>query len=473
MFTSLDFLAEGAADYNNEPKDQPRLLNEYDFIVVGAGTAGCVLANRLTENPNWKVLLIEAGGAENYIMDVPLLANVLQFTDVNWHYKTVPQKKSCLGMVNNQCNWPRGKVMGGSSVLNYMIYTRCNKRDYDNWKNQGCTGWGYDNLLPYFKKVENYQVPGSMNETFHSRAGHLTVTEASYKTTAAKAFIQAGQEMGMQLLDYNGDSQIGFSYLQSSIKDGMRDSASRSYLHPIRDRQNLHVKKNARVTQILIDPASKIAYAVTFVHGGRKYSIRARMEIILSAGVIASPQLLMLSGVGPKDHLQELGIPVLQDLRVGYNLYDHIAAGGVMFTMNTTDSLNVESLLRTAPPLQDFLENRKGPFTTAGGCEAIAFFDTERPGDPNGHPNIELLFVGGGINSYELIPGYLGLKPEINDHMYAKLGETPTFMIFPMLLLPKSRGRLMLKDKNPFTYPLIYPNYYAFKQDMATMIKGM
>lgn len=207
------FLAEGGDRLKRELVDQQQILPEYDFIIVGAGSAGCVMANRLSENPKWKVLLIEAGNNENLLMDIPLFVHYLQEFDINWNYKTEPQTNACLGMNNNQCRWPRGKVMGGSSVLNYMIYTRGNYRDYNRWAAMGNKGWSWSDVEPYFRKLENYKVSG-VEPGIHGTRGPITVSNQNWRSAAAKAFVHAGIEKGHSYVDYNGESQVGFSYLQ-------------------------------------------------------------------------------------------------------------------------------------------------------------------------------------------------------------------------------------------------------------------
>lgn len=232
---------------------------------------------------------------------------------------TQPSGNFCLGMENNRCHWPRGKVVGGSSVLNYMLYSRGHHEDFDRWSRFGNPGWSYEEILPYFKKVENFQIPEMFDPTYHGTDGYLSITYAPYHTKIASSLVQAGQEMGYKYVDYNGKEMVGISYSQASLRNGVRDSSSRAYLHPISKRKNLTVKKMTQVSRVLIDPTTKQAYGIEcWIRGQRSPTIvRARKEVILSAGAIGSPQILMLSGVGPKNHLKQKGIPVIQNLRVG------------------------------------------------------------------------------------------------------------------------------------------------------------
>lgn len=472
----LQFLRQGETNRQYENRSGGYGISEFDFIIVGAGTAGCVLANRLTENPDWKVLLIEAGQSENLLMDIPLVVQYLQANrDVNWGYRPQSSNVSCLAMVDNRCLWPRGKVMGGSSVLNYMIYTRGNRKDYDNWEAMGNPGWGYDDVLPYFKKLENSRIKNASPD-YAGKGGPLTVSEVDWKSDVAKAFVAAGLEMGWPYVDYNGPSQIGVSYLQTSTKDGRRDSSNVAYLYPIQRRKNLFIRKLSQVTKILIDPKTKTATGVQYMCNGKFRTVLARREVIVSAGAINSPQLLMLSGIGPADHLKEMNIKTIMDLPVGFNLMDHAAPGALTFTTNASTL----SLYKISP--YDFIKftagNRKSILESAGGCESLAFLELDDPSptiNPDGYPDIELLQTNGGMHSLDIFPRIFGLKPSIYDAMFRQMeiGHMDGFMIYPMVLRPKSRGRIKLKSKHPLVYPLIYSGYLTHPYDVDISVKGI
>ncbi|XP_065204355.1 glucose dehydrogenase [FAD, quinone]-like isoform X2 [Planococcus citri] len=468
---ALDVLFEGVEQVSDEPIDQPKILNEYDFIVVGAGSAGNVVANRLTEVPEWKVLLIEAGQEENFIMDVPLIANMLQFSDVNWNYKTVPSDKYCLAMENRQCNFPRGKVMGGSSVLNYMIFTRGHRKDFDNWANLGNTGWDYQSVLKYFKKLEDVQIPRYASDTvYRSTGGYQTVSEPPFRSKAAEAFLNAGIELGYPTPDNNGRYTVGFSYHQTTMRNGTRCSTSRSYLHPIRNRPNLHVIKHSMVTKILINPATKTAYGVEFYRNNNKHQVTVKKEVIVSAGAINSPQLLMLSGIGPRKHLEEKGIEVHQDLPVGENLMDHVALGALSFTMNESVALRVRQLFMDSNHFDEFLNYHRGPLAIPGGTEGLALFDLQDLKNPDGHPDLELLFVGAPEPS---LKKNFGLTDAVYDQVFKSIEDKNGIMLFPMIMRPYSKGRILLSDNDPFHHPLIYPNYFADERDLDVLVKGI
>ncbi|KAM7347189.1 glucose dehydrogenase [FAD, quinone]-like [Cochliomyia hominivorax] len=471
--SALEFLQRGQFDLNLENLDnEVKFLKEYDFIIVGAGTAGCALAARLSENPKWKVLLLEAGGPETLAMDVPVVAHLLQLNpEINWSYRAQTSDKYCLGINNNRCNFPRGKVMGGSSVLNYMMYTRANRRDYDTWAQMGNVGWSYKDVLPYFKKMEGSTIPDA-DEEYVGRNGPVKVSYTDWKSPVAHAFVNALQEDGLKRRDYNGRIQRGVSYLQSTTYNAMRYSSNRDYLYPIKGkRPNLHIRKYALVTKVLIDPKTKTAYGVTYEHKGKTFQVLARKEVIVSAGAINSPQLLMLSGVGPAKHLRDVGIKPLQDLAVGYNLQDHFAPFVTFLTnvtsLHLTDFFDVNNLMQFG--------NNTGKFGSPGGVEAIAFYDLDHPDEEDGWPDIELFLIGGGIDTNPATLPAFGIKQDVYDALYGDIikEKANAFIIFPMILQPRSRGRISLRSADPYKYPLIYPNYMDDPYDLDIVVRGV
>lgn len=471
---ALKFLSVGQNRFDQEIPNQENLLSHYDFVIVGAGSAGCTLAARLSENPNWNILLLEAGSNENFFMDIPMAVHFLQgFEKINWGYKTEATNTSCLAMNGNQCNWPRGKVMGGSSVLNYMVYTRGHPKDYEKWSALGNEGWNFENVSYYFRKMENNVVPNA-TPNYHGKNGPLTVSEVIYKSEAAKAFVAAGMEKGYPYVDYNGPSQIGFSYLQATIENGIRKSTNAAYLYPIKHRRNLHVRKNCRVTKVLIDD-NKNAYGVRFYTNKKYYTVNVTKEVILSAGALNTPQIMMLSGIGPTKHLRAAGINPLVNSAVGYNLMDHTAPGALTFVVNTSTPLNAFELL-DLNVIDEYLNRLDGPLTSAGGVESIAFLDTEKNSyDPNSYPDLEFLQVGGSINSDPIFKSNFGIRDDVFDEMFAHLESinADTFMVFPMVMRPKSRGRIKLRSNNPFEAPAIFPNYFSDKYDIDISVRGI
>uniref|UniRef100_A0A1I8N090 Glucose-methanol-choline oxidoreductase N-terminal domain-containing protein n=1 Tax=Musca domestica TaxID=7370 RepID=A0A1I8N090_MUSDO len=469
----LDRFREGMNMSNLEYSDNNvKILKNYDFVIVGAGTAGCALAARLSEVFSWKVLLLEAGGPEVWPMDIPVVANMLQANyDINWAYRTQPSDKFCLGLKDRRCNFPRGKVMGGSSVLNYMIYTRGNRRDYDTWAEMGNEGWSYKDVLPYFKKLEDSLVPNA-DEEYVGRNGPVKVSYARWRSQVSKAFVLAAIQNGSDYVDYNGRRQVGVSYIQTTTDQSIRWSANRAYLYPIKGkRPNLHIKKFAMVTKVLIDPKTKKAYGVLFESNGQSFEVRARLEVILSAGAINSPQLLMLSGVGPAKHLMDMGIEPLANLAVGYNLQDHIAPALNIVTNETTltveDFFDIDEIVK--------LNTRNSMLSLPGAVEAIAFYDLQNPHDPDGWPELELFTTPGAFHENVFLASAIGIRSDILHALYDDVvdNEKSVFLIFAMLLQARSKGRIILRSKDPAQYPLIYPNYLQDPYDMDVLVKGL
>lgn len=295
------------------------MTQEFDYIVVGAGSAGCVIANRLSKDEKNSVLLVEAGGSDwNYLFRLPMLMGKLMHSGIyNWDYYTEPEPE----LNNRKIYWPRGKVVGGCSTINGMIYIRGNPADYDRWASLGCDGWSYDEVLPYFKKSEGHI---DRDDEYHGVDGPLTVQRARGPNEMFDAFVDAGQQAGHPFTDdFNGASQEGFGRYDFTIRRGRRCSTSMAFLDPIKSRPNLTVRTKVQVHRVVIENGTAVGIEI-----GRDKDavrVRARKEVILCAGVISSPHLLMLSGVGEASHLEENGVAVVHDLPgVGQNLHDHV-----------------------------------------------------------------------------------------------------------------------------------------------------
>lgn len=308
---------------------------------------------------------------------------------------------------------------------------------------------------------------------YHQEGGLLSISEIPYKSPLAKAFVLGGKELGYPVRDLNGASQIGFNFHQLTMKNGLRHSTNVAFLHPASKRTNLHTRKNSQVTKVLFDETGRRAIGVEYYRGRKKYKVFARKEVIISAGAINSPQLLMLSGIGPKEHLIERGIKVLKDLPVGRNLMDHVALGGLAFIVNDTSSIKTQRILENPNNLYDFLKHHKGPLTIPGGTEALAFFDLSRPNDINGHPDLELLFINGAVSSDETLKKSFGINDQVYDRIFKQTEQKNAYMVFPMIMRPKSKGWIELKDRNPFRYPAIYPNYFSDESDLDIIVGGV
>ncbi|XP_029037757.1 glucose dehydrogenase [FAD, quinone] [Osmia bicornis bicornis] len=462
------------ADPESHPSDARQLLRMYDFIVIGGGSAGAVIASRLSEVPNWTVLLVEAGGDENEISDIPLLAGYTQLSEFDWKYQTTPPTSSayCLAMIGDRCNWPRGKVLGGSSVLNAMIYVRGNRRDYDNWARLGNVGWSYDEVFPYFLKSEDNRNPYLARTPYHNTGGYLTVQESPWRTPLSIAFLQAGQELGYENRDINGANQTGFMLTQATIRRGSRCSTAKAFLRPVKNRENLHIAMHTQALKVFFNE-DKRATGVEILRDGRQQVIRVRREIVLSAGAINSPQLLMLSGVGPSEHLEEFNIPVISDLRVGDNLQDHVGLGGFTFIVNEPISLKKDRF-QTMPVMMEYVLNERGPMTSPG-VEGLAFVNTKYADKSGDYPDVQFHFAPSSVNSDggDQIKKILGLRDRVYNTMYKPLTHSETWSILPLLLRPKSSGWVRLKSRNPLVYPDINPNYFTHKEDIDVLVEGI
>lgn len=295
-----------------------------------------------------------------------------------------------------------------------------------------------------------------------------------FRTGLVEAFLQAGRNLGHPTVDYNSPDQLGFGYVQTTTNKGHRLSSAKAFLHDHKRRKNLHILTEAKATKIIVEPQTKRAYAVEYIKDGRKHTVRCRREIILSAGPIASPQLLMLSGIGPQDHLQTLGIPVIANLQVGRHLYDHIAFPGVIFKLSTTNASLLEPKVATLPNLMQWLQFGDGLLTTPGYVEALGYIKTSQS-NLEQIPDIELISLGGSINVDS--GGAYRKSAKINDKTYhnafGPLHGVDTWSGVPVLLQPKSKGYLELRDTNPNSHPKIYGNYLTDARDMAALLEAI
>jgi choline dehydrogenase len=414
----------------------------YDYVIVGAGSAGCVLASRLTEDPNVSVLLLEAGGSDKkQEVQIPAAFSKLFKTPLDWNYETEPQPT----MKNRKMYWPRGKMLGGSGSMNAMMYIRGNRHDYDEWGEAGNPGWGFADVLPYFKKAEHYERGGT---DYAGGAGPLNVADLRTVNPITRACLEASVEAGLARTDdFNGRAQEGVGTTLLTQKNGARYSTASAYLKPAMNRPNLTVQTEAQVARVLID--GRRAVGVSYRRGGALVEERVNREVILCGGAINSPQLLLLSGIGPAADLKALGIEVVADLPgVGQNLQDHLA-GGIQY-----HSKQPVSLASAEKPgnILNYLLFKKGPLTS-NVAEGVGFLKTK----PDLMvPDIELLFA----------PSFFV------DHGF---GNPPGhgFTIGVVLLHPESTGSLKLRSANPTDAPLIDPNYLSSENDVQVMIAGL
>ena len=432
----------------SEPQDMTEETLEFDYVIVGAGSAGCVLANRLSADGKNSVLLLEAGPKDrNLWIHVPLgYGRLFKEKTVNWMYQTEPEP----GLGGRTVFQPRGKVLGGSSSINGLLYVRGQHEDYDRWRQHGNSGWGFDDVLPYFRKAEDQQRGA---DDFHGVGGPLPVSDLIYADPLSAAFIEAAAEAGIpRNPDFNGATQEGAGFFQTTTRGGRRASTAVAYLRPASRRSNLHVETAALAQRILF--AGRRAVAVEYRRAGTLRTARARKEILVSSGAYNSPQLLQLSGIGPAELLRKHGIDVVLDSPgVGSDLQDHMQVRVVMrCTKKITLNDIVNHPVRRIMAGVQYAAFRKGPLTIAAGTSG-AFFKT----NPRlATPDIQIHFL-----------------PFSTDKMGEKLHSFSGFSASVCQLRPESRGSLRIRSADPSAPPEIRINYLATEVDRSANVEGL
>ncbi len=424
------------------------MAERYDFIVIGAGSAGCALANRLTEDPSHRVLLLEAGGRDrNPWLHIPVGYYRTIFDEkLNWGYETEPEP----ALDGRRIAWPRGRVLGGSSAINGLVYIRGQREDFQLWRQMGNPGWDWEDVLPFFKKAEDQERGAS---ALHGEGGPLGVSDLNRTHEIVEAYVNACDEVGIpRTADFNGEEQEGVGYFQLTTKNGLRCSSAVAYLHPIKYRPNLNVVTDALVSRIVIE--DKRATGVMYWSHGDLKRADVEGEVILSAGAIGSPQILQLSGVGPGDHLRDLDIKVVHELKgVGANLQDHFQARSLYrCTKPITLNDRVKSPFQKILMGLEWLVRRTGPLTIGAGQGGI--FARTRP---------------------ELA------TPDVQFHLILFSADKPGeplhdfsgFTASVCQLRPESRGSVMIASRDPADHPKIHANYLATETDRQCMVDGL
>ena len=422
---------------------------EADSVVVGAGSAGCVVAARLSEDPVRQVVVLEAGGTDRHLwIHVPLgYGRTIADKRVNWMYETEPEPE----MHNRRFFWPRGKVLGGSSSINGLLYVRGQAEDFDHWRQLGNEGWAYEDVLPYFRRSEGRL--GAGDDAFRGRDGPLTVSNIGHSNPLSAAYLQAAMDIGIpRNPDYNGRTQEGVAYFQTTSRNGRRCSAAVAFLKPAMRRPNLRVLTHAHAERVLFE--GRRAVGVVYSRDGQKVTVRARKDVILCGGAINSPQLLLLSGVGPAAALQGMGVPVVHDLPgVGRNLQDHFQT---RFAYRCRLPITVNDIMRSrwkmARMAAQYALFRTGPLTVSAG--EVVIFTKTRPDLPM--PDVQFHYIGFSAD-----------RPAEGLHKHSGFTQNVC------QLRPESRGEITLKSPDPLAAPAIRPNYLATELDRQTLVAGL
>ncbi|KAL0130230.1 hypothetical protein PUN28_002071 [Cardiocondyla obscurior] len=448
-------------------RDEAPNENEwFDFVIVGAGVAGSIIARRLSESSWRRVLLIEAGPEEPSMTAVPGFAFNALNTSLDWNFMTEPTSPhptACLA-TGGVCTWPRGKMIAGTGGLHGMMYIRGHPEIYNRWAREGNSGWSYDEISHYFERVENPIDPTILSDKPRSlkERGPMHIQYYPHKPNFADELLTAADELGYRTSKLKEYNQTGFMVAPMTVHNGMRLTSSKAYLRPVYDRKNLRVLTNAQVTKILISPWENKAYGVELVDkNGRKTTVKCDKEIILAAGAIGSPHILLNSGLGPEEDLIKLGIKVYKDLPVGKNLHNHVSVG---VPMSIKD---VPYKTITMEAVNEYLKSKTGPLSSTGITQVTAFLESSYA--VNGVPDIQIFFDGFSSSCSKT-----GLPNEcINGESQFNCPDRRDIMARPTVVYAESRGSLKLRSTNPLDPPLIYPNYFTNEKDLIVLLEGI
>ncbi|XP_066144180.1 glucose dehydrogenase [FAD, quinone]-like [Euwallacea fornicatus] len=434
------------------PKKVPD--SEYDFVVIGAGTAGSTIAGRLAEVKHWKILLLEAGDDEPVGSQVPSFFTNYMNSPINWNFSTEAEPVGCQGFEGKRCSWPRGKVLGGTGVINGMMFLRGTFNDYKRWVDAGNNGWSYDEILPDFKSYEDNRDSQLIDAKFHGTKGPVSIERYPYQPPMAWDILKAGEQIGYNIsTDLNGFNFNGFGVPQMNSRGGVRLSMAKAFIRPQRNNPHLHVMLNTTATKIVIDQ-EKRASAVELIYNNTTYSVKVGKEVIICAGAVQTPQVLLLSGIGGKEMLESVGIKQVHDLpAVGKGVQNHVSFQ-LIYNLDTPkkDVLNMRSLYQ-------YVHDQSGPMSSTGLAQTTARIHSKYSVPEN--PDIQLYFEGFTAKCSS------GLSLDEQSNV------TEQISIFPTYLHTKSRGYIGLHSKDPFAPPKIVANYLTHEQDVNGLIAGI
>ncbi|KAH8409084.1 hypothetical protein KR009_006550, partial [Drosophila setifemur] len=441
----------------------------FDMVVIGAGSAGSVVASRLSENPKWRVLVLEAGGDPPVESQLPSLLFGLQHTEFTWNYYTEPSDEACRGMRNRRCYWPRGRMLGGSGEANAMLYVRGTRQDFDGWEALGNTGWSYDEVLPFFER----SVTPQGNAT-HPR-GYLSLNPFERQDDEIHHIILDGaRELGVPYVQrFEEGSDIGYAHVPGTVRKGQRMSTAKAYLGAVFwARPNLHVVKKARVIKLNLQ-GDRIT-SVTFEKDGGVHEVRVSKEAVLSAGAIDSPALLLRSGIGPREHLLDTGIPLSLDIPgVGGNLQDHVLVP--LFLRLDEGRAQMATEKEIVDSIYDYLIHRRGPLATHGAIPLVAFINSNSS-SKSVYPDVEfhhIFFQRARHDVLGVVLKGLSFQDQYAEQLQEYLQTSHLLCVFVVLSQPKARGTVRLRSREPGEPPILTSNYLTEPQDVATLMRGI
>ncbi|XP_050540014.1 glucose dehydrogenase [FAD, quinone]-like [Daktulosphaira vitifoliae] len=478
LLWTLGFVEAIQYPFNYAPKLFSNTNDEkFDFIVVGAGSAGATVASRLSEISEWNILLLEAGGDPPEISEIPYkFTNTLR-TKYDWQFHSEPEKHIFKSLDQETLTINRGNMLGGTSSMNAMMYFRGTKKNFNGWESNGNTGWSFNDVLPYFKKSENFTDSKRFNSNIHSKDGLLTVSRNLIIDNVYPIIAEANEQLNLSSIeDFNQiEPTIGYGNIYTTTRKGLRCSTLKAFLIPASKRKNLFVSKNTAVTRVLIE--NNKAVGVEFITpNGEVKSVKCSHEVILSAGAIMSPHILMLSGIGPAEHLKSLGIDVVKDLQVGYNYQDHVSFPGLVFTYNKEKT--IEEKQRDA---NDYIEKLLNATTneksTLGLLDLNIFIKSNSEME---YPDLQVyparyIFNSSKntLNGNSEFQNFYGFSSQLSE-MYDELNKkSDLIFMVPVLLNPLSTGRIMLRSKNFSDKPKIITNFLSYDKEYEVILKGI